>query len=144
MNSLAFFILSIENEHILLASRSQINNSASTLLTLESKESWTRSDKINIYGLIEFFTLFQLKEPHLPFWRRRVPVFLCSYAVMLFLVSLALGLSIFVLAKLWLEENVLLCIVDCLFCCSCWTAKIFKIRQGKIKNLRQPKNCNIK
>ncbi|XP_025099649.1 LOW QUALITY PROTEIN: anoctamin-1-like [Pomacea canaliculata] len=31
-----------------------------------------------------------LKEPHLPFWRRRVPVFLCSYAVMLFLAAVAI------------------------------------------------------
>ncbi|XP_076445347.1 anoctamin-1-like isoform X2 [Babylonia areolata] len=31
-----------------------------------------------------------LKEPHLPFWRRRFPVFLCSYTVMLFLAGLAI------------------------------------------------------
>ncbi|XP_070190756.1 anoctamin-4-like isoform X3 [Littorina saxatilis] len=31
-----------------------------------------------------------LKEPHLPFWRRRFPIFLCSYSVMLFLAGLAI------------------------------------------------------
>ncbi|XP_076467087.1 anoctamin-1-like isoform X3 [Babylonia areolata] len=31
-----------------------------------------------------------LKEPHLPFWRRRFPIFLCSYSVMIFLASIAI------------------------------------------------------
>lgn len=30
-----------------------------------------------------------LKEPHLPFWRKRFPIFFCSYTVMLFLAALA-------------------------------------------------------
>lgn len=33
-----------------------------------------------------FVCILQIKEPHLPFWRRRFPIFLTSYSIMLFLV----------------------------------------------------------
>ncbi|KAK7494503.1 hypothetical protein BaRGS_00014156 [Batillaria attramentaria] len=39
-----------------------------------------------------------LKEPHLPFWRKRFPIFLCSYTVMLFLAGLAIVAVIGVIA----------------------------------------------
>ncbi|KAL8585793.1 hypothetical protein ACOMHN_037356 [Nucella lapillus] len=39
-----------------------------------------------------------LKEPHLPFWRKRFPIFLCSYTVMLVLAGLAITLVIGVIA----------------------------------------------
>ncbi|XP_041352260.1 anoctamin-1-like isoform X5 [Gigantopelta aegis] len=39
-----------------------------------------------------------MKEPHLPFWRRRFPVFMLSYSVMIFLAALAIGAVIGVIA----------------------------------------------
>ncbi|GFR86477.1 anoctamin, partial [Elysia marginata] len=39
-----------------------------------------------------------LKEPHLPFWRRRFPIFLTSYTVMLLLAALAVAAVIGVIA----------------------------------------------
>lgn len=39
-----------------------------------------------------------LKEPHLPFWRKRVPIFLMSYSIMLFLGLLAVGAVVGVIA----------------------------------------------
>ncbi|XP_046373983.1 anoctamin-1-like isoform X3 [Haliotis rufescens] len=39
-----------------------------------------------------------IKEPHLPFWRRRFPIFLCSYTVMIVLALMAVGAVIGVIA----------------------------------------------
>lgn len=39
-----------------------------------------------------------LKEPHLPFWRRRFPIFLCSYTIMLLLGAVAISAVIGVIA----------------------------------------------
>ncbi|KAK6169999.1 hypothetical protein SNE40_018498 [Patella caerulea] len=56
---------------------------------LSRLESWTTL-KIN--------PITGIKEPYLPFWRRRFPVFLCSYAVMLFLAAVAIGAVVGVIA----------------------------------------------
>ncbi|KAJ8314467.1 hypothetical protein KUTeg_006617 [Tegillarca granosa] len=39
-----------------------------------------------------------LREPHLPFWRRRFPVFLLSWSVMFFMAALAIGAVVGVIA----------------------------------------------
>ncbi|ESO84177.1 hypothetical protein LOTGIDRAFT_108628, partial [Lottia gigantea] len=56
---------------------------------LSRLESWTTLKVNPVTGI---------KEPYLPFWRRRFPVFLCSYGVMIFLAAVAIGAVVGVIA----------------------------------------------
>ncbi|XP_012941487.1 anoctamin-4 [Aplysia californica] len=71
------------------------------LTTFVSEEEPPRPEylsKLENWHTMKINPVTGLKEPHLPFWRRRFPIFLCSYSIMLLLAAVAISAVIGVIA----------------------------------------------